>query len=93
MTMKKPIKKTQKTEPLEVIENVITESIEIDTSYQTLAVGPVPASAHVANQHSHATTFPKPRFEKLLPIVSTILVAVVLGATILAVGIFIGKGF
>lgn len=79
-------------EPLELTDNVITKTIDIDTSYEALVQDPVQAKNHVANQANQLMTFPKPRFEKLLPIVSTILMSVTTGALVLAVGVMLGAG-
>ena len=90
MTMKKPTKKV--TESLELVDNVATESIELDTSYEVMTPDPVPATDHVLFQQTEMMEFPRPTFERLLPIVSTVLASIAVGATILGVGVMIGTG-
>lgn len=91
MATRKKKEVTPVTDPLELADITI-ESIDIDTSYEALVQDPVQAKDHVANQNSQLMTFPKPRFEKLLPIVSTILMSVTTGALVLAIGVMLGAG-
>jgi hypothetical protein len=83
----------KKATPIEVLEStgeIPIISVDIPTDYETLTPDPVPASAHVVNQFQEMTTFPKPAYDKLLPVVSTIMASVCLGALILGIGILVG---
>ena len=94
-------KKPTKTEIMDIEEDIIlkvdtspikTVSIELDTSDEALMPDPVPAVAHVALQDSQMMTFPRPTYEKLLPIVATVLASVTVGAVLIGVGILLGAG-
>lgn len=74
------------TSPINVV------SIDIDTSDEALMPEPVSATAHVALQDSQMLTFPRPVYEKLLPIVATVLASVTVGALLVGVGIVVGAG-
>ena len=77
----------------ELVETITTDSIEIDITDQALMPDPVPASSHVALAKKEEIIFPKPQFDRLLPIVATIMASIALGAVVLATGIMIGAGF
>lgn len=85
-----PRKKPTTIEVLESTGEIPIVSIDIPTDYEDLTPDPIPAGQHVALQKYEMTTFPKPTYEKLLPIVSTVFASVALGATILGIGIMIG---
>ena len=78
---------------VELVEKVTTDTIEIDITDQALMPDPVPASSHVALANREQLTFPRPQFDRLLPIVATIMASIALGAVVLATGIMIGAGF
>lgn len=82
----------KKVQPLEITDTgeIPIVSVDIDTSYEAMIPDPVPAYEHVANNTQDMLTFPAPRFERLLPIVSTIMASVALGALILGIGIMLG---
>lgn len=82
----------KKVQPLEITDTgeIPIVSVDIDTSYEAMIPDPVPAYEHVANNAQEMLTFPAPKFERLLPIVSTIMASVSLGALILGVGIMLG---
>ncbi len=94
-------KKPTKAEIMDIPEDAIikvdtspipTISVEIDTSDEALMPEPVPASAHVSMSPAQLLTFPKSKYENLLPVVATVLASVVTGAVLIAVGITIGAG-
>lgn len=94
-------RKPKTTEIMDTPENAIIPadvapanivSIEIDTTDEALMPNPVPATSHVSFQDSQMMTFPKPVFEKLLPIVSTVFASITLGALLLGIGIVVGAG-
>jgi hypothetical protein len=83
----------KKPTPIEVLEStgeIPIVSIDIPTNYEDLTPDPVPAGQHVALHATEMISFPKPMFEKLLPIVATVFASVALGALILGIGVMIG---
>lgn len=84
----------KKIEPLEITDTaeIPIVSVEIPTEYEDMTPDPVPAIDHVALHSSQMMTFPKRQFDRLLPIVATILMSVAIGATVLGAGVVIGAG-
>lgn len=84
----------KKTEPLEITDTgeIPIVSVDIDTSYEALLPEPVSATQHVAMNSNNMLTFPRSKYENLLPIVATVLASVVTGAVLITVGISIGAG-
>jgi hypothetical protein len=94
-------KKPTKTEIMDIPEDAIIKvdtspinvvSVPLDISDEALMPEPVPAVAHVAMQDSQLMTFPRPAFEKLLPVVATVFASITLGALLITVGIMLGAG-
>ena len=82
------------TSPLEITDTneIPVVSVDLDTSYEALLPDPVSASSHVALSGNYAQTFPARKYENLLPIVSTVVASVGVGATIFALGVVLGAG-
>mgnify|MGYP000701064248 CR=1 FL=1 len=94
-------KKPTKTEIMDIPEDAIIKvdtspinvvSVPLDISDEALMPEPVSAATHVALQDNQLLTFPRPVYEKLLPVVATVLASVVVGAVLIATGIIVGAG-
>ncbi len=84
-------------EPLEITDTneIPVVSVDIPTEYEDMTPDPVPASNHLAffdeTSWWRAPVAPR-KFENLLPIVSTVVASVGVGATIFALGVLLGAG-
>lgn len=81
-------------EPLEVTDTneIPIVSVDLDTSYEALMPDPVSSTSHVALSGNYTQTFPARKYENLLPIVSTVVASVGVGAAIFGLGVLLGAG-
>lgn len=82
------------TSPLEITDTneIPVVSVDLDTSYEALMPDPISATSHVALSGNYVQTFPARKYENLLPIVSTVVASVGVGATIFGLGVLLGAG-